>query len=153
MPEPQTVWMVPLRKGVAPRDVEGTLEMRDDGLRFSAAASGESIVIRYADVKRARRLYVSPVLMVEWRHEGEPVRAAFYFAPPPPLGPMDQYGLTQDPGGLRSSAGGRRPTKRRQRRENTTYLSMIGGELKPTIKEWAAETNERMRAARGSAEA
>jgi hypothetical protein len=146
VPEPITVWMVPLRRGVPPRDVQGTLTMEDDGLAFEADQTGETVLIPFADARKVKRLRGSPVLMVDWAHQGKTVRAAFYFAPPPPLGPMDRNGVS-----VTSSnplAGVKRPSKRRTRRENATYLTSVGGDLKPLLAMWASESNAKIDAAR-----
>ena len=148
MPEPITVWMVPLRRGVPPRDVQGTLTMEDDGLAFEAELTGETVLIPFTDARRIKRLRGSPVLMVEWAYQGTVIRAAFYFAPPPPLGPMDRNGVS-----VASSnplADVKRPSKRRTRRENATYLTSVGGDLKPLLVMWANESNAKIAAARNS---
>ena len=142
MPKPITVWMVPLRRGVPPRDVQGTLRMDDDGLAFEADQTGETVLIPFADARKVKRLRGSPVLKVDWTYRDQALSAAFYFAPPPPLGPMDRSGIS-----VTSSnplAGVKRPSKRRTRRENATYLTSAGGELKPLIAMWADETNVKM---------
>ncbi|MGZ4132221.1 MAG: hypothetical protein ACXVWF_04165 [Actinomycetota bacterium] len=146
MPKPITVWMVPLRRGVPPRDVQGTLTMEDDGLAFEADKTGETVLIPFADARKVRRVRGSPILMVEWTYQEQALRAAFYFAPPPPLGPMDRNGVSVTSSNPLS--GLKRPSKRRTRRENATYLTSVGGDLKPLIATWSDEANAKMTAGR-----
>lgn len=148
MPEPVTVWMVHLRRGVAPVEVEGTLSLESDALVF-AHRTGEVTRIPLAEADKAARLRGSPVLMLRWRREGERRETAFYFRKPPPLEPPDPTTTSVRSAGAVSSpmAGMRRPSKRRQKRSNAQYLAMSGGMLKPTLKAWASEVSAAIEAA------
>lgn len=140
MPEPVTVWKVELVRGREPIDMRGTLSMSDDALVFEDD-EGTTIRLRFADVETAKRLRGSPVLVVRHadRTRGE---TAFYFTEPPPLHPPDPATLS-----LREAAR-RKPSQRRQRRDNTGYLSGHGRVLRPTIEAWAIETRARILATR-----
>jgi hypothetical protein len=142
MPEPVTVWKVELVRGREPIDVRGTLCLTRDALEFEDD-DGETTRIRFDRVDRVRRLKISPVLVVRHldRAAGE---TAFYFVEPPPLHPPDPGTLP-----LREATR-RRPSKRRQHRDNTGYLTGKGTALKPTIQGWVSEVQERVSAARGA---
>lgn len=148
MPEPVTVWMVHLRRGVAPAEVEGTLSLEADALVFSHG-TGEVTRIRLADAQTAKRLRGSPVLMLRWRRDAERRETAFYFRQPPPLEPPDPTTTSLRSAGVAPSpmAAMRRPSKRRQKRSNAQYLAMSGGMLKPTLKTWASEVSAGIAAA------
>jgi hypothetical protein len=147
VPEPTTVWMVHLAEGVAPVDVRGTLEADTEELRFTSD-SGEGFALAYVSVRRAKRLRMSPVLLVSW-DRGEGVRqTAFYFAPPPPIEPMLRSASDE----IRRSGGFApltRPSRRRQRRKNSVYLSTAVGELRPVVVEWADEVRRGVDRAKG----
>lgn len=143
MPESVAVWKVELRRGLEPIDVAGTLTMADAGLVFEDE-DGATTRIAFADIARARRQRLSPILIVRHR---DPTRGetAFYFAEPPPLRPPDPAELS-----LREATR-RRPSKRRQQRDNTGYLSTKGTALKPTIEAWAEQIRAGVVAAGGGA--
>ncbi|HEX6844006.1 MAG TPA: hypothetical protein VF235_02715 [Actinomycetota bacterium] len=134
MPEPTTVWMVPLVHGVHPVDVEGTLALADDALEFRPAQGEDLARIPLEDVTAVKRHRVSPILSISWRTGEQRRRAAFYFAPPPPLHPI----VGAPPTTVRE-ANRATPSRRKQRRKNTLYLSTLGGELRPLVLEWARE--------------
>jgi hypothetical protein len=140
MPEPITVWKVELVRGSEPLDVRGTLSMSDDALVF-ADDDGAATPIRFADLETAKRLRGSPVLVIRHvdRARGE---TAFYFTEPPPLQPPDPATLS-----LREATR-RKPSQRRQRRDNTGYLAGHGRALRPTIEGWATETRAKILATR-----
>ena len=147
MLEPVTVWMVELRTGSTLKEVKGILTLGEDALRFVSPADGTELRIPYERARSARRLRMSPVLLVRWRDEDDRT-SAFYFAPPPPLLSPDSRD-TQLPGaGVFGPLGGP-PSKRRQRRENASYLTMRSGPLKPTMVAWAEEVRTRIAASRG----
>jgi hypothetical protein len=143
MLEPVVVWKVELRRGRDPVDVEGTLTLTDDALVFEDL-DGDTTSIDFSEIDRARRQRMSPILLVRHRDTslGE---TAFYFAQPPPLGPPDPATLS-----LREATR-RRPSKRRQQRDNTGYLSTKGTVLKPTIQAWVDEVRAKVIAARDGA--
>jgi hypothetical protein len=146
MPEPITVWMVPLRKGVPPREVEGTLSMDDHALTFEATKTGQHVSLPFGEIVRTKRVRISPIMIIRASIEEEPVEIAFYFAPPPPLGPMDPTNITAT---STSPFGGLKGTgKHRQRRQNTTYLANTAGTLTPLVKVWTTAVKERTRVAK-----
>ncbi len=140
MPEPVAVWKVELVRGREPIDVRGTLSMSDDALVFEDD-DGAMTRLRFVDVETAKRLRGSPVLVV--RHVDRTLgETAFYFTEPPPLHPPDPATLS-----LREATR-RKPSQRRQRRDNTGYLAGRGRTLRPTIEGWATETRAKILAAR-----
>ncbi len=148
MLEPATVWMVELRTKASLDEVKGILTLEPDGLRFVAPANGTELRIPFERTASVKRLRMSPVILVRWKDETDR-SIAFYFAPPPPLLPTDDRDTTLPRAGLLGAFGGRPPSKRRQRRENATYLTHHSGELKPIMIAWATEVRTRIAAARG----
>jgi hypothetical protein len=148
MLEPVTVWMVELKTGSTLHEVKGILTLGEDALRFVSPANGTEVRIPYERARSARRLRMSPVLLVRWRDEADRT-SAFYFAPPPPLVPPDGSDTQLPRAGIFGPLGGRPPSKRRQRRENASYLTMRSGPLKPTMVAWADEVRTRIAASRG----
>jgi len=123
-----TVWLVPLGRGASMEGVKGSLAIADDALEFTL--TDDPLGVKrwsLAEVTRARRLRGSPVLLVALGRGAE--RLAFYFVRPPPLQPPEEP--------LRPSLGGfGRPTKRRVRRRNVTYLGMANRDLREQLREW-----------------
>lgn len=149
MPEPITVWKVVLSKGRLPADVRGTLSLDDEGLVFVADGEVAGTRIRYTDVAEAKRLHGSPVLMIR-RSDPELGAVAFYFAEPPPLrGPDPATAPLRETGPMDPLAALRRPSQRRQRRQNAGYLAAHGRSLKPTLVAWTSEVRARIEASRG----
>ena len=65
MPEPTKVWMVQLDR--SPDDVEGTLTLEDQVLRFDSPSLGIRSIALTA-VERVKRIWGSPVLLcARWR--------------------------------------------------------------------------------------
>jgi hypothetical protein len=143
MPEPTTVWMVHLGLG-DPVDVRGTLQIDDDALVFVARGSDATTRFPFERVRRARRLMISPVMMLDWTDDRRR-KTAFYFAQPPLLKPAETSmpGYT-DEGRPASPFAQLGSGARRRKRNNTTYLSSKGVTLKPVIREWVSEVNERI---------
>ena len=136
-----TVWIVPLGRGESMEGVKGSLAIVDDRLEFTP--SDDPLGVKrwsLADVTRARRLRGSPVLLVELGPDAE--RVAFYFVPPPPLQPPDEP--------LRPSLGFGRPTKRRMRRRNVTYLGMANRDLRELLREWEVRVRAAVDAAKSA---
>lgn len=149
MPEPVTVWKVVLARGRAPVDVRGTLSLDDDALVFVDDREGATTRIRFSEVADAKRLRGSPVLMVR-RSDPNEGAVAFYFAEPPPLkGPDPATAPLRESGPPSPFAALRKPTQRRQRRQNAGYLATYGRSLKPTLQAWAIEVRARVEASRG----
>jgi hypothetical protein len=145
MPEPTTAWMVHLMRGITPQDVRGILSTDGDALVF-AADEGGSFRLAFVDVRRVKRLRMSPVLLLHWQREGAERHTAFYFTPPPPLPDSGKTAPEDGPAPLRAALTS---STRRRRRRNSVYLSTVGGQLRPTLVEWEAELRERIAAAGG----
>lgn len=151
MPELTTVWMVPLQHDMQPVDVEGTLELDHGELVFTPARGGVTEGIPLGSVTAVKRHRISPILTVSWVEGAAARRAAFYFAPPPPIEPIVGTAPVTVREANFPSAG--KPSRRRQRRKNTLYLSTLGGELKPAIAEWTSQVRAAVAAAKsGSAD-
>lgn len=148
MLEPATVWMVELRTGSSLDEVKGILMLDPDALRFVSPANGTELRIPFERATSVKRLRMSPVILVRWKDEQER-SIAFYFAPPPPLMPPDGRETALPRAGVMGALGGRPTSKRRQRRENATYLTHHSGELKPIMIAWASEVRSRIAASRG----
>jgi hypothetical protein len=136
-----TVWVVPLGRGAAMDGVKGSLSIVEDTLEFTP--TDDPLGVKrwsLAEVTRARRLRGSPVLLVELGRGAE--RIAFYFVQPPPLQPPDEP--------LRPSLGFGRPTKRRVRRRNVTYLGMANRDLRELLREWEVRVRAAVDAAKSA---
>ena len=143
------MWMVHLRRGHPPTEIEGTLSIDGAWIVFAPEEAGTATRLAFRELTSAKRVRGSPILFVRWRHDDERRETAFYFAPPPPLGPLHaRSGAGATPPPTLTSMF-HRPTKRRQRRDNTTYLATAGGDLKPAIQAWVADVRAGMEAARG----
>lgn len=145
--EPVTVWRVQLRRGDV-GDREGTLRLEDDALVFEDRASASEIVLPLADIRSARRVKGSPILIVAHDEAGERAETAYYFSQPPPLDapPPGSAGTSATGRPLGPFAAMRRTSKRRHQRENVKYLATKAGGLKPTIQEWVDEISARVQA-------
>jgi hypothetical protein len=146
MPEPTTVWMVPLQRGVAPVDVEGTLSLGRTDLVFTALGREATETIALGSVRSVKRHRISPILTIAWTDGQQDRRVGFYFAPPPPIEPI--VGTRPDTVREANFPAAGKQSRRRQRRKNTLYLSTLGGELKPAIAAWTSEVRAAVAAAR-----
>jgi hypothetical protein len=130
----QQVWAV--RLGGLQREVQGSIALEEEALVFESSdgSSGERIAL--TDVRRAKRIRGSPVLVVHYVTESEAARAAFYFAKPPPV----------EPEGVK---------KRKARRQAVHYLEMANVDIKEEVKAWERAIRDAMKTARetGSASA
>jgi hypothetical protein len=144
-------WMVHLRRGEPVEEVKGLLALDPDALAFETADPGGILRLPYADMRSAKRLRGSPVLMVEW-HEGRQLRrTAFYFTEPPPMATRDPAVPSHDqPTRMGSPFRSMRSAKRKQQRQNVSYFAVRGGALRPALKAWASELSARIAAARSS---
>jgi hypothetical protein len=140
-----TVWMVELGEGQPPTDTRGRLSIEEEGLVFEAHGTASRTAIPFSDAHRARRLRLSPVLLLRWREASRDRQTAFYFVQPPPLAPPEQPLSVTPPGPFELF---RRPSKRRQRRQNASFLTVNAGPLRPTILAWADEVQRRIVQAR-----
>jgi hypothetical protein len=140
VPEPEKVWMVPLRRGAEPIEYEGVLSMTSDALVFEEE-DGEVVRFPRSALRKVWRIRASPVLMIRWSEDDRSHDTAFYFAKPPPLGTSDPAaGAGATSGGRPLGAFGafRRTSKRRQQRENVRYLSVSTEGRKETIQAWVS---------------
>ena len=134
--------MVHLRAGRKPAEIRGTLTLGDDGLEFVERKSGADVRFAYADIRRAKRIRGSPVLLVDWRHEGEDRHTAFYFSQPPPLEPVPRSAAL-DPRGPLGPFTRATPSKRQVARMNLGYLRSTSVVSRKTVQAWAAAVSER----------
>ena len=131
MPEAVTVWVVELSPGLAVQDRRGTLSLQPDAIAFVASDGSQDLRIPLAQVRKARRLRGSPVLVVAHDDGGRTVRTAFYFVQPPPLEDFRGEGLERP-----APLGFRKSSRRRARRQNIGYLGTWNRQLKADIEEW-----------------
>ncbi len=143
MPGPITVWAVELRPNLG-RERKGVLTLEPDALSFTPHDGSSDMRIVLVDVRKARRLRGSPVLMVDHRSDDRAERTAFYFAQPPPLQPVRE----EQPQRVMPLGFGR-SSKRKARRQNVGYLSMWNRELKDDIQEWVEAIGRSSEAKRG----
>ena len=145
MIEPTEVWMVHLRTGVRPAEIRGTLSLGDAGLVFEERKSGADLLLGFDAIQRAKRIRGSPVLLVDWIHEGEKHRTAFYFSQPPPLEPLPGSASTLDQRGPLSPFTRTTPSKRQVARMNLGYLRSTSVSKRETVRRWVDAVNERTR--------
>jgi hypothetical protein len=145
------VWMVHLIRGEPVEEVKGLLALDPDELVFETSTPGEVLRLPYADMRQAKRLRGSPVLMVEWNQGRQLRRTAFYFVEPPPMVTRDPtVSAPGDPARIGSPFRSIRSAKRKQQRQNVHYFAMRGGSLKPALRAWASEVSARIAAAKPS---
>jgi len=143
MPEPTRVWMVQLDR--SPDDVEGTLTLEEQALRFDSPSLGIRTISLRA-VERVKRIWGSPVLLVRSVEDGDKRVTAFYFSKPPPLHP-EQAASDEPPPTLIFSRN-RAPSKRKQRRRNAGYLANASNFVGDDLEVWVKETRAAVAAAR-----
>jgi hypothetical protein len=141
--EPLRVWKVELAAGLAEHDVAGKLHLGDDALVFIAKDGPGEAPIPYAAMRRVKRLRMTAVLLVRWVDGDDLRETAYYLTKPPPLRQPRQETET-------AIGVGRliRPGKRLQQRRNSQYLAEAGTMVKPALREWVGELEERMAASR-----
>ena len=133
MPDATIVWKVDLARG-ATEEREGTLTLEADALVFAPAGqAGRREAIPLGAITTAKRLRISPVLMVTHREGPTVLRTAFYFVAPPPLRAPD----TPD---LRSPFT--RMSRRRVRREGVQALSTGNRVHGGSVREWERAIGE-----------
>ena len=148
MPEPTTVWMVRLRKGeMAER--KGLLTLDVEGVVFREAGSLDQVrTFRFDELRRARRVRGSPILIVTHTDDRGAVDTAFYFTEPPPLEPSEPFTLSGGTGSvgrpLNPFAAMRKTSKRRHMKDNVRYLTARSGNKKAEIQEWVDEITTRL---------
>ena len=142
VPGSTIVWMVQLGTGIPPDDIRGRLQLGDTALEFSAVKPGADARIEYADIRKAKRIRGSPVLLVDWQREGAKRRTAFYFSQPPPLEPVPRSPTIVPPGPLGPFTRAT-PTKRQVARMNLGYLRSTSVSSRQLVREWERAVTER----------
>ena len=145
MPEPTKVWMVQLDR--SPDDVEGTLTLEDQAIRFDSPSLGIRSISLTA-VERVKRIWGSPVLLVRSVEDGDKRVTAFYFSKPPPLHPDLATSDAPPPTLIGPFNRNRAPSKRKQRRRNAGYLANASNFLGDSLEVWVKETRAAVAAAR-----
>jgi hypothetical protein len=147
MPEPTTVWMVRLLKGEM-GERKGLLTLDTEGLVFRDASLEQVRVLPFDQVRRAKRVKGSPILLVSHDEDRGVRETAFYFTEPPPLTPDDPFAASETSGStgrpLSPLAAARRTSKRRHMRDNVQYLTAKSGSRKPEINAWVQEIAARL---------
>ena len=125
------VWAV--RLSGLQREVKGSIVLENGSLVFEASdgSAGDRIAIK--DLRRARRIRGSPVLVIDYVTGAGNAKAAFYFTKPPPV---------QPPEGVR---------KRKARKQAVHYLEMSNVDKKERVKEWHRALKDAMRAQKDGA--
>jgi hypothetical protein len=124
------VWAVELGRGSSLADLQGTLALEAEVLSFDPREEGRPARrIRFADIRKVKRLRGSPVLLVVHADQGGIAQTAFYFIQPPPLDPPVR---TTSP----FSFG--RSSKRKERRRNVGYLTASNQRKKEELRAWEA---------------
>jgi len=140
--EPADVWMVHLGGRSKPLEVRGTLTLGENGLEFVERKTGADVGFDYRSIRRAKRIKGSPVLLVDWRKDGEDRKTAFYFSQPPPLEGMPRS-PTLDPRGPLGPFTRATPSKRQVARMNLGYMRSTSATNKRTLRAWAEAVSER----------
>ncbi len=125
--DPVTVWAVELGRGLM-RETKGSLSLEEDALVFTAADGFSHVRIALSEVRKARRVLGSPVLVVRHVVDEGTARTAFYFAQPPPLEPTGHT------------------SRRKFRRQTVQYLGLSNAERRNEIKRWEHAVREALRA-------
>jgi hypothetical protein len=145
--EPVDVWMVHLGTRSKQLEVRGTLTLGESGLEFVERKTGADVGFDYGSIRRAKRIRGSPVLLVDWRKDGEDRKTAFYFSQPPPLEPVPRS-ATIDPRGPLGPFTRATPSKRQVARMNLGYLRSTSATAKHVVRAWAEAVSERVGRAR-----
>jgi len=140
--EPVDVWMVHLGARSKQLEVRGTLTLGERGLEFVERKTGADVGFAYRSIRRAKRIRGSPVLLVDWRKDGEDRKTAFYFSQPPPLEPVPRS-ATIDPRGPLGPFTRATPSKRQVARMNLGYLRSTSATTKHVLRAWAEAVSER----------
>ena len=126
-------------------EVRGTLTLGETGLEFTESKTGVDARFDYGSIRRARRIRGSPVLLVDWRKDGEDRRTAFYFSQPPPLQPVTRSSTIEPPGPLGPFTRAT-PSKRQVARMNLGYLRSTSVTSRELVRGWERAVSERVRA-------
>ncbi|MEP7060516.1 MAG: hypothetical protein ABI828_07270 [Actinomycetota bacterium] len=148
MPEPVTVWLVPLGRNNQ-EEVRGKLALEAGALLFHVQ-DGEAEILPLHLIKKVQRVHGSPILMVTHVHEREVLRTAFYFSKPPPM-PSRRSATAaavadERPPGITGML--RRSGKRRDMRANAGYLTGTNVTKKELVAEWTQAVRTAVRSAK-----
>jgi hypothetical protein len=142
VPESTIVWMVQLGTGIPPTEVRGRLALGETGLEFTAVPPGTDARIEYVEIRKAKRIRGSPVLLVDWKRDGARRRTAFYFSQPPPLEPVPPS-PTVVPRGPLGPFTRATPSRRQVARMNLGYLRSTSSANKELLRGWERAVRER----------
>ena len=134
-PVPRTVWEVDLVRGRLD-ERRGSLAIEADAIVFRPDAGGADRRLALADVRRVRRLFASPVLVVT--HGVAVVETAYYFVEPPPLRPPAETSLRPGLGSPR----------RKLRRQAFARLAEGNRMLREELRSWERALREAVAEAR-----
>jgi hypothetical protein len=146
--EPVTVWMVHLGATKKPEEIKGTLSLGETGLEFVERRTGADVTFDYGEIRRAKRVRGSPVLLVDWTRNGASRRTAFYFTQPPPLS-QPPRSPTLRPQGPLGHLTRTTPSRRQVARMNLGYLRATSASHKETVRAWQEAVRERLRNGKG----
>ena len=135
--------MVHLGVQKKPIEVRGTLSLGEKGLEFVERKTGADVRFEYDSIRRAKRIRGSPVLMLDWRKNGEDRKTAFYFSQPPPLEPMPRSPTLEPPRGPLGPFTRATQSKRQVARMNLGYLRSTSATNKGAVRAWAEAVTER----------
>jgi hypothetical protein len=142
MVEETVVWMVPLAQGNS-AEHRGMLTLETPNLIFTDPDT-ERVSVPLAEIRKAKRVRGSPIMVLTIGDGPARREIAFYFAPPPPLKaqprPLDRPRLTPF-GGVRDSD----KTTKKIMRTNVSYLHQANASKKAEIEEWLTAIREAMR--------
>ncbi|MFN2544058.1 MAG: hypothetical protein ABR600_05735 [Actinomycetota bacterium] len=124
MIETATVWAA--RLGSPDEGVKGSLVLWPDELAFTSEDAEVEIRIPMAELRRARRIHGSPVMVVE-QTSGV---VAFYFAQPPPM-----------------ERGETIIERRRDRAGSLAYLGDTNAAMRKDIKRWTRSIKDAVKKA------
>jgi hypothetical protein len=141
MVERAVVWMVPLVQGNA-EEFRGTLTLEAPDLVFTDRGKSERLAIPLTDIRRAKRIRGSPIMVLTLGDGPARREVAFYFAPPPPLKgqpkPLERPRLAPFGGGVRDAD----KTTKKIMRTNVSYLHQANANKKAEIEEWLKAIRE-----------
>jgi hypothetical protein len=138
MVDEAVVWMVPLVKGGA-EEHRGTLRFEDGSVVFTDRRATDRVAIPVGDIKKAKRVRGSPILLLTLGDGASRREVAFYFAPPPPLKPTKPIRPKVSPfGGVRDADR----TTKKVMRTNVSYLHQANANLKAEIEGWLRAIRE-----------
>jgi hypothetical protein len=146
--EPVTVWMVHLGATKKPEEIKGTLSLGESGLEFVERRTGADVTFDYGEIRRAKRVRGSPVLLLDWIRDGVARHTAFYFIQPPPLSPPPRS-PTLTPQGPLGHLTRATPSRRQVARMNLGYLRATSASHKETVRAWQEAVRERLRNGKG----